>query len=172
MGNVSEAVADNNSKWGDMKTNAQRAIGAIGASLGGVVGQITNIGQLLVSGDWTGAILAGVGMIVGKLKGLFGASKEELGRRDAYHTFREQAKQDLSDNQQYIDEVAAQVRQGQTQNIAEAKAAFYIYGQAAGKTVGQAAQLHDQFLNSVKSGNIRVMESILGTVNEWKDRCR
>ena len=169
MGNVSAQVAEQGSKWGDWGTNASRAVAGLGASLGGVVSQITNIGQQLLSGDWVGAILSGVGALVGALKGAFGPSKEELGRRDAYHQFASRPRRTWLATSNTSMRLRGRWRRDRRQAHRRGQRRRSTSTGRRREDDRQAAQLHDQFLNSVKSGNVAVMNSILGTVNEWKD---
>lgn len=120
------------------------------------------------------ALLGGIkklgGAIWGGIKQLFGGpSGAELGRRETYHGFREQAEQDLAGVKSYQDAVNAEMEAGQNRNVAHAKQAFGYYAEQAGKTWHEGLLLHDRFLRAVGAGNQSTMDAILATVTSWRD---
>ena len=143
--------------------------------LGGALNMVPLVGPLLA--QFAPALIAGIGQLAGKvwgaIKRLFGGpDAKQIGRRDTYHGFREQAEQDLADVSRYQELVNQQLAEGQDRNIAHAKAAFGYYAEQAGKTWHEGYLLHDRFLGAVKAGNQSTMDSILTTVTTWQASAR
>ena len=169
VGDVGAAVADNTSKWFQWKDLATGAIGAVASQIGGLTGQLMNIGQQLLSGNWVGAIMGGVGLLVGKIRGMFGASKEELQGREDYEEFSSRMRQEFAGNQRYVEEVSRAMALGQSESIAHAKAAFQVVAEASGRAWDEGSRLHDQYLNAIDSGNLQLMAQAEATFLKWRE---
>lgn len=157
-------------KWTNWQNLATGAIGAVASSVGGLAGQLMNIGQQLLSGNWVGAIMGGVGLLVNKIKGLFGGpSEEELQGRAAYDQFSQRMRTEFADNERYVNEVRTAMALGQSESIAHAKAAFQVVAEASGRAWDDGSRLHDQYLNAIETGNVQLMAQAESTFQKWRE---
>ena len=113
--------------------------------------------------------MGGVGLLVGKIRGLFGASKEELQGRSDYAEFSQRMRQEFADNQRYVEEVRTAMNKGMSDEMAHAKAAFQVVAEASGRAWDDGSRLHDQYLNAIKSGNLQLMAQAETTFTKWRE---
>ena len=175
MGNVSAGRwQSNNSKWGDMKNERPTEPSAvIGASLGGVVGQITPTSacSLLVSGDWVGRDpVPASAMIVGKLKGAVRGIQGRAGTaRRLPHVPRAGkagSRQTTSNTSTRWPRRSGRARRRTSRRPRRlSTSTVRPPGRRSAKRRSYTISSSTRWI----PGTSRVMESILGTVNEWKE---
>ena len=66
----------------------------------------------------------------------------------------------MGGTQEYIDEVQVAINAGWDRTLAETRAGFIVWGQAAGLTYDEAFADYERYQNAVKSGNTELMEQI------------
>ena len=139
---------------------AGAAFHAMGESMDGAAGTILSAAGTLATafatGGPLGVALAGIGLLME----LGGPSKAELAARDAFGAWHKGVVGELGKTKRFIEEVQRAVADGWDQTLAESRAGFIIWGQAAGKTYDEAFADYARYEKAVRDGNTAIIAQI------------
>ena len=121
-----------------------------GIGIGGLIGAIPGWG-------WAAAGIAAAALF---FKGWGGPSKAEKEAREIFGGFHAGVVDALGGTQRFAEEVQLAIDQGWDRTLAESRAGFIIWGQAAGKTYDEAFNDYSRYERAVREGNTSLMRQI------------
>ena len=130
---------------------------AIGGTGGAILSAIGDVASAFATGGLVAGIMAGVGALIKGIMSLGGPSEAEIAARETFAGFHKGAVDALGGTQAFADEVQVAINQGWDRTLAETRAGFIIWGQAAGLTYDEAFAKYAQYEEAVRTGNTRLM---------------
>ena len=152
------------------------ALQSIGEEMGGTVGAIVSgvgtMASAFATGGPLGAAIAGAGLLIKGLISLGGPSEAELAAREAFGAWHKGAVDALGETKRFADEVQRAIADGWDRTLAEARAGFILWGQAAGKTYDEAFADYARYEQAQRDGNTALMARLEAEYAGYRELAR